>query len=180
MAEPCPPLKFDGMEERLGRLWLAVYTKSRHEATVARGLESKNVEYLLPTYKILSRWSDRVQRITAPLFPGYVFVKVNQAERVRVLQTAGVLNIVTQAGKPSPLLNEEIAMLRECAVRPREVEPFPFLQSGQRVRVAHGPFAGWEGVLAYRKNCRRLVVSIEHIMRSVSIDLDGADVEPLN
>ena len=180
MAEPCLAPRLAGMEEGPERLWLAAYTRSRHEATVARGLESKNVEFLLPTYKILSRWSDRVQQITAPLFPGYVFVNVSHEERVRVLQTTGVLNIVAQAGKPSPLRDEEIAMLQECAARPRHVEPFPYLQSGQRVRVAHGPFAGWEGVLAYRKNCRRLVVSIEHIMRSVSIDLDGADVEPLN
>ena len=68
-----------------------------------------------------SRWSDRVKRVTAPLFPSYVFVHVSDDERVRVLQTAGVVNIVSVAGKPAPLREEEVAMLRECAARPSEV-----------------------------------------------------------
>jgi transcription antitermination factor NusG len=180
VAEPCLPADFAGPNEQPERLWLAAYTKSRHEEAVARGLGAKYVEFLLPTFWKRSQWSDRVHRVAAPLFPGYVFVNVSQEERVRVLQTAGVVSIVAVAGKPSPLRDEEVSMLRECAARPREVEPFPFLQSGQRVRVAQGPFAGWEGVLAYRKNCRRLVVTIERIMQSISVNLDGADVEPLN
>jgi len=180
MAEPYLPSELAGTKEQPERLWLAAYTKSRHEEMVARGLGAKDVRFLLPTFWKHTQWSDRVHRVPAPLFPGYVFVHVSHEERVRVLQTAGVVNIVAVAGKPSALRDEEVAMLRECTARPRYVEPFPFLQSGHRVRVAKGPLAGWEGVLVYRKNCRRLVVNIEHIMRSVSVDLDGADVEPLN
>ena len=70
-------------------------------------------------------------------------------------------------------------MLRECVARPDEVEPHAFLRVGQRVRVKHGPFEGWEGILAYKKNATRLVVSVEQIMQSVSVDLDGADVEAM-
>ena len=47
------------------------------------------------------------------------------------------------------------------------------------MRVKHGPFEGWEGILAYKKNAARLVVSVEQIMQSVSVDLDGADVEAM-
>lgn len=121
-----------------------------------------------------------MKRVTAPLFPGYVFVHVNQEERVRVLQTAGMVRIVSVAGRPSPLNAEEVAMLQACAARPREFEPHPFLRVGQRVRVKQGPFAGWEGVLAYKKNSARLVVTLEQIMRSVAVDLAGADLEALN
>lgn len=159
------------------RHWLAAYTKARHETTVARQLEAKAVAFLLPTYRREVRWSDRLKRMMAPLFPGYVFVRVSDEERVRVLQTAGVVNIVTVAGRPVPLREEDVAMLRECEARPCAFEPHPYLSVGQRVRVKHGPFAGWEGVLDYKKNASRLVVSLEHIMRSVSVDLAGADVE---
>ena len=68
-------------------------------------------------------------------------------------------------------------MLRECAARPNGVEPHAFLRVGQRVRVKHGPFAGWVGILARKRNETRLVVSIEQIMQCVAVDLDGADVE---
>ena len=159
------------------RHWLAAYTKARHEFVVARQLESKAVAFLLPTYVRSARWSDRVKRVKAPLFPSYVFVHVGDDERVRVLQTTGVVNIVSMAGRPAPLRDEELAVLRECVARPYEVEPHVFLQVGQQVRVKHGPFEGWQGILTYKKNAARLVVSIEQIMQSVSVDLDGADVE---
>jgi transcription antitermination factor NusG len=115
----------------------------------------------------------------APLFPGYVFVHVSDEERGRVLQTVGVVSIVSIAGKPVPLREAEVMMLHECAARPRQIEPHPFLRVGQRVRVKHGPFQGWEGILAYKKNVARLVVSLEQIMQSVSLELDGADLEPI-
>ncbi len=159
------------------RHWLAAYTRASHEYAVAGQLESKNLAFLLPSFVRSVRWSDRVKRVKAPLFPGYVFVHVSNHERVRVLQTAGVVNIVSVAGKPAALRCEDVAMLRECAARPDEVEPHAFLRVGQRVRVKHGPFEGWEGVLAYKKNATRLVVSVEQIMQAVSVDLDGADVE---
>jgi transcription antitermination factor NusG len=181
MAEPylCegPPVDAMGAETR--RHWLAAYTKARHEYVVARQLESKAVVFLLPSFLRRARWSDRVQTVKAPLFPSYVFVHVNDGERLRVLQTAGVVNIVSMSGRPLPLRDDEIAILRECNARPGKVEPHPFLRIGQRVRVKHGPFAGWEGILAHKKNACRLVVNVEQIMQSVAVDLDGADVEAM-
>ena len=161
------------------RHWLAAYTKARHENTVARQLECKAVGFLLPTYARSARWSDRVKSVKAPLFPSYVFVHVNDDERVRVLQTAGVVNIVSVAGRPALLREEEVAMLRECAARPYAVEPHPFLRVGQRVRVTRGPFEGWEGVLTCKRSASRLVVNVEQIMQAVSVNLDGADVEAI-
>jgi transcriptional antiterminator NusG len=168
------------METAIERLWLVAYTRARHECAVARQLESKDVAFLLPKFVRTSRWSDRTQRVMAPLFPGYVFVNVSDGERVRVLQTEGVVNILSMGDKPAPLRQEEVAMLRECVARPHAVEPHEFLRVGQRVRVKHGPFAGWEGILACKKNSARLVVGLEQIMQSVSVDLDGADLEALN
>jgi transcription antitermination factor NusG len=118
--------------------------------------------------------------VAAPLFPSYVFVNVSDQERVRVLQTAGVVNIVSVAGKPAALRPHEVALLRECVAHPSHVEPYPYLRAGHRVRVRRGPFAGWEGVLAYKKNAARLVISVEQIMQSVAVDLDGADLEALD
>ncbi len=159
------------------RNWLAAYTRSRHESLVANQLCVKGVESLLPTYERFSRWSDRVRRSKAPLFPGYVFVHVSNQERVPVLQTMGVVNIVSVAGKPAPLADEEIARIKACDAHASVVEPHPFLRIGHQVRVKHGPFAGWVGILVEKHNSTRLVIAVEHIMKSVAINLHGADVE---
>ena len=162
------------------RNWLAAYTKTRHETAVATQLEAKEIPFLLPTCVKSSQWSDRTKRVLAPLFPSYVFVNVNDEERVRVLQTAGVVNFVSMAGRPSPLSQDDVKLLQECAARPHVFEPYPFLCVGQRVKVKYGPFAGWEGVLTFKKNSARLVISVEQLMRSVSVELAGADVEAMN
>ena len=159
------------------RCWLAAYTRSRHENNVASQLSCKGVESLLPTYARLSRWSDRIKRSQAPLFPQYVFVHVSDAERIPVLQTVGVVNLVSVGGKAAMLRDEEIDQLRACVARPNEVEPHPYLKVGHRVRVKHGPFAGCEGILVQKQNGTRLVITVEQIMKSVSINLNGADVE---
>ncbi len=159
------------------RCWLAAYTRSRHENNVASQLSCKGVESLLPTYARLSRWSDRIKRSQAPLFPQYVFVHVSDAERIPVLQTVGVVNLVSVGGKAAMLRDEEIDQLRACVARPNEVEPHPYLKVGHRVRVKHGPFAGCEGILVQKQNGTRLVITVAQIMKSVSINLNGADVE---
>ena len=160
--------------------WLAAYTRSRHEQQVANQLERKNLEHLFPTYERVARWSDRVKRSRAPLFPGYVFVHVADSEQVRVLQTSGVVSLVSRAGQAVTLLPDEIERLRTCCLRARDVEPHPYLRIGHRVRVKHGPFAGWEGTLVEKQNSRRLVITIEQIMKAVAVNIDGADVEPIN
>jgi len=162
------------------RCWLAAYTRSRHEQQVAQQLEQKKLECLLPTFERVARWSDRVKRSRAPLFPGYVFVQVSDAERARVLQTVGVVNLVSRGGKVVTLSPDEIAQLRTCCLQGCNIEPHPYLTIGRRVRVQHGPFAGWEGTLVEKQNSRRLIIAIEQIMKAVAINIDGADVEATN
>src|SRR6266700_3006638 len=94
------------------RCWLAAYTRSRHETQVAEQLKRKGVEWLLPSYQKFARWSDRVHSCSAPLFPGYVFVHVSKHEQVPVLQTFGVVNLVSVGGNPAPLREEEVERLR--------------------------------------------------------------------
>ncbi len=184
MAEPCVLLtvllatNVNPMEH--ARCWLAAYTRSRHENHVASQLSFKGVEALLPTYAKLSRWSDRIRHSQVPLFPGYVFVHVSDAERVPVLQTVGVVHLVSVRGKAARLQDEEVERLRACVARPNEVEPHPYLKLGHLVRVKHGPFAGWEGILVQKQNAARLVISVDQIMKSVAINLNGADVESVS
>ncbi len=167
-------MKLDGTR----RSWLAAYTRSRYEHEVARQFSQKNLENLLPTYERLSRWSDRIKRTRMPLFPGYVFVRIDESDRVPVLQTLGVVHLVSVAGEPAILSDEEVDRLRAC-LQADDVEPHPYLRVGTRVRVKHGPFAGWEGTLVDKQNSRRLVVTIEQIQQSIAINLHTADVEAI-
>src|SRR5580658_7335405 len=108
MAKPCPNFRSCwSMEVQRRKCWLAAYTRSRHEHHVANQLRSKDLEFLLPTFERMVRWSDRIKRSSAPLFPGYVFVHVSDWERVPVLQTVGVVNLVGSGGRAAVLQDEE-------------------------------------------------------------------------
>jgi transcription antitermination factor NusG len=161
------------------RCWLAAYTRPRHEHHVARQLGLKGLEYLLPTYERVTRWSDRIKRLTTPLFPGYVFVRISEQERISLLQTTGVVYLVSSAGELAVLDDAEMERLRSCTAQGDQLEPHPYLKVGRRVRVTHGLFTGWEGTLLEKQNSRRLVVNMDQIMQSFAINLHSADVEPI-
>lgn len=165
----------DGLAPR----WFAAHTRSRHEKKIAEQLASRDIEYFLPLYDAAHRWKDRVAHVQLPLFPGYIFVHVPVQQRLRVLEIAGVAGLVTFNGKPAPLPVCEIESLRNGLAARLKAEPLPYLTVGRRVRVKKGPLSGVEGILLRKKDALRIVISIDLIQRSVALEIDAADVDPL-
>jgi transcription antitermination factor NusG len=153
--------------------WYALAVKPQHEFRVFSGLQGLgDVEGFLPTYKDKRIWSDRVKVLDAPLFPGYVFARFPYpAGRVPVLRVAGVRSIVG-FGSAAAVPDEEIFMIRTLVNSSFPVRPWPFLRAGHRVRIAHGPLRGVEGVILEQKDEWRMVVSVELLQRSVAVLLD--------
>ena len=174
------PLIFPGRSDYEVSHWYAVYTCSRRERCVAQQMENRALECLLPTYRSVRRWKDRRKELALPLFPGYVFVNVSLRDRLRVLEIPGVVQIVSFNGKPAAMPASEIVALRSGLASNAAMMPHPYLKTGSRARVRSGPLAGLEGILVRRKQCYRLVLSIELIMRSVAVEVDEADVEALD
>lgn len=56
------------------------------------------------------------------------------------------------------------------------VEPCPYLEVGQRVRIEDGALSGLEGVLTSLKGSQRIVVSISLLRRSVALEIDRCAV----
>ena len=83
--------------------WYAVYTKPRWEKKIDSVLARKGIESWCPLQKVQRQWSDRKKTIEEPLFKSYVFVHVDEQERVKVLMTDGVLNYVFYLGKPAAI-----------------------------------------------------------------------------
>ncbi len=163
-----------------GQGWYALYTNARHEKVVARQLEERSIETFLPLYRSLRRWKDRRQQVELALFPSYVFVRIALTERLRVLQVPGVVNLVGFNGKFPSLPDQEINCLRNGLESHIYAEPHPYLCVGKKVRVVAGPMAGTEGVLTRKKDKYRVVISIDVLMRSVAVEIDGSDLEVIH
>lgn len=159
--------------------WYAVETKSRLEQTVESLLRNKGFETFLPLYKVRRQWSDRVKVLDAALFPGYLFSRLRDGQRtLPLLRTPYVRGIVSCAGRPVPIPEHELEAVRAIIASRLPASPWPYLHEGDRIRIRHGSLAGVEGLLLSFKNQHRLVVSVELLRRSVSVEIDLAWVEP--
>jgi transcription antitermination factor NusG len=166
-------------EEYREERWYAAYTCANHEKRVAKQLEERAVEHFLPLYGSVRRWKDRKVKLELPLFPGYVFVHLALRDRLRVLQTPGVARLIGFGGLPTALPDQEMEAMRNGLQRQLLLEPHPYLTIGRRVRLKSGPFVGLEGILVRRKGLLRLVLSLDLIQRSVAVEVDASEVEPV-
>jgi transcription antitermination factor NusG len=146
---------------------------------VREHLSYRAVECFLPLYRAVHRWKNGCKPVVElPLFPGYLFVKIGQPERVRVLEVPGVLSFVGTRLEPARLSDFEIETLRS-GLHLQKVEPYSKLAVGQSVRIMAGPLSGLVGVLLRHNNSFRVVLTLDLIKQSVAVELDGNDVEPI-
>jgi len=159
--------------------WYAIYTRHKHEKTVAESLSNNGIEVFLPTYGAVRQWKDRTKHLLLPLFPCYVFLHGGLDRRVKVLSTPGVFSFVGSGGHPAAIQEAEIEAIRKAVTSGLRAEPFPFLQCGDRVRVKAGPLMGIEGILIRKKSSFRLILSAELLQKSIAVEVDAFSVEPL-
>jgi transcription elongation factor/antiterminator RfaH len=159
--------------------WYAVQTRARHEKRVAERFREQGLPIFLPLVSEERRWSDRKKMVELPLFGCYVFVKVSASreERLRVCCVDGVLRIVGSKGEGAAIPNEQIEAVRAITTQQLTWAEHPFLKIGQRVRIKSGALNGVEGILVARDGDRTLVVSVDAIQRSLSVRIEGYDVE---
>ena len=159
--------------------WYAVYTWARHEKRIAQQLVERGVSHFLPLKECIHRWKDRKMRVQLPYFPNYLFVKIEYSDRLQVLQIPGVARIVGTSIQPIVVPDEQITALQTALQLGLLVQPVPMIEIGRRCAIRKGPLEGTEGVLLRKKGKCRLVVSIQAIMRSFAIEVDGSDIQPI-
>jgi transcriptional antiterminator NusG len=163
--------------------WFALYVQVNHEKEVTDRLEQKSVECWLPLMECWSKRQDRRKRIHVPLFPGYLFVRavMDNYTNVHILRTPGALTILRNSEGPLPVPQYQIENLKRMLELPDQISLHSYLKEGDWVQVVRGHLAGCVGILIRRKPKKgRLVVGVDLIRKSVSVELDTEDVEPLS
>lgn len=160
--------------------WYAAYTASRHEKTVAEHLRQREIECFLPVYEIVRRWNNGRHIVQLPLFPSYVFVRMDLRHKLRVLQVPGLVQLVTSHGAPAAMPNSDIETLRSALAAGVLAQPYRYLSVGSKVEICRGPLQGLRGVLLRHQGQFRIVLSVEMIMRSIVVEVDASDVVTVN
>ena len=158
--------------------WWAVYTRHQHEKVVADMLATKGFEVFLPLYESTRRWKDRRMVLSLPLFPCYLYVRGGLDRKLQVVTTPGIHMILYRGNQVAIIPDREIEAIQRAVDGPCSVEPYPFLKCGTRVRVIRGALEGVEGILIRKKNLFRLILSVDMLAQSVSVEVHASDVEP--
>ena len=161
------------------RKWYAVYTIPRNEKSVIRHLDLRSVESFLPTYETVRIWKNR-QRVKTvlPLFPTYLFVHINHRERVKVLQSPGVMHIVGKGRQYVPLDDAEVGFLRS-GCHGKKLEPYRELLVGKKVWIKYGVMRGVEGTLVRKNNNLRFVLTLNLINQHAAVEVDADALETI-
>ncbi|HVB85942.1 MAG TPA: UpxY family transcription antiterminator [Candidatus Dormibacteraeota bacterium] len=159
--------------------WFALQVRARHETGVANFLSGRGYEPFVPMYQGRRRWSDRIKVVDTPLFPGYLFCRFDINNRLPILTTPGVIQVVGFNRTPVPVDDSEIGAIQNLVTSGFPSQPWPFLQAGDRVQIESGPLRGLEGLLVELKGSHRLIVSVTLLQRSVAVEIDSALVKAL-
>src|SRR5207302_8026657 len=148
--------------------WFALQVRTRTEHRVATILRAKGYEEFLPTRNVRRRRAF----VPAPLFPGYVFCRLNPTVYGLIVTTPGVIRIVEFGGKPAVIDPEEIRSVQLIVNSGATVCVSKGLHPGDKICITEGALPGAVGILASIRPKQRLVVSITMIMRTVIAEVD--------
>jgi transcriptional antiterminator NusG len=159
--------------------WYAIYTRPRHERTVNVHLVEAGITAFLPEMERWSSRKDRRKKVWYPIFPGYLFIntELSSESRLKVIKTKGVVRILGHRGIPAAIPEHQIEAIQKAIDSRKNISSFPYLKTGQIVRVVSGPLGGVEGIFISEKGKGKLIISVDILQRSVSVEIEEADVE---
>jgi transcription termination/antitermination protein NusG len=163
--------------------WYAIHVRSNQERVTAELLEARGVEQFFPTYRVVSKRTDRRVVLSRPLFTGYLFARLDLSsdQRIVVLRAPGVVRFVGFGDAPTPVPDETIRSLRILVEEGAGIaRPHPLVREGQQVAVVDGCFRGATGVLHVSADRKpRLIVEVEFLGRAVAVPISAEQVQPL-
>jgi transcription antitermination factor NusG len=162
--------------------WFAIQTRYRYEQRVANDLSAKGMENYLPVLREVHEWKDRKKAIEVPAFGGYLFARfeATQSNRVRVLETMGVVRLLGHQGELEAVPDNEIESLQLSLRSAAACTRHPYLANGTLLRIERGPLAGLEGRLVRSANALRLVVCVASVGQAIAVEVSREDVAPID
>src|SRR5882724_2853812 len=152
--------------------WFAIMARTGREKTSTLLLENAGYECFLPVSKYIRRWSDRMKEVEVPLFPGYLFCRMDPQNRLPVLMTPGVIQIVGAGKTLIPVEEDEITAIQRVVKNGLSTMPWPYLRVGNVARIEEGPLRGMTGIIVRIKSGMKLVLSVSLLQRSVAVEVD--------
>ena len=162
--------------------WYALWTNVHCEQLVFDQLVQKGFKAVLPTVDVWSKRRGVRRLISAPMFPGYLFLRcsIDKSSYIEVSKCRGLVCMLGERwDRLTTIPDEEMQAIETVSATRQPVLPYPYLKEGQRVRITNGPLTGVEGILVEsRPEQGLLVLSLHLLHRSVAVVIDGCSIVP--
>jgi len=155
--------------------WFVMHTKSRNEKALAWDLVSKEIHYFLPMCWKMSHSKGRKFKSLLPLFTGYMFFNGNENQRLEVLRTNRVANIIEV--KDQQQLIKELGEIEQALQAGADLKPDIYIKAGQTCQVIAGPLRGLKGVAQNTSSGTRLMLNIDILGQAASVEIDADIIE---
>lgn len=176
-ASENPPITWpenESLESFVGQ-WYVAHTKSRNEKSLAHDLISREVCYFLPMRWQIKHTRGRKIKSLLPLFSGYMFFCGEESQRLKVLQTNRVANIIPVKDQKS--LVEELTCIERALLAGADLQPHKYIEVGTRCRMTAGPLKNIEGIVDKTSSGTRLILKIDMLGQAASVEVDTDLVE---
>lgn len=160
--------------------WYAIYTHTKMEKWARANLWERGFEVYLPLYRKQRRHARKVDWVTAPLFPRYLFVRADlEAGDRRALTTAPGVDHLVSFGNSTPKIDDrivaEIRAREDAEGNVRLCDPAQ-LKAGDTVRLHSGALYDKTGLFLQSSDADRVVVLLELLGRQVKVKVPAASV----
>jgi transcription antitermination factor NusG len=151
------------------RIWYVLHVKPRTEKKAAGYLKHYRIWHHLPLYRKTTRVQRRKVVREIPIFPGYVFVRMNPVERLEMLKTNLIVRTI-DVPFPRTMIHQlrQIARAGRSGQEVRKVEKFTL---GDLVRITQGPFYGIEGYVKKDEGKTMIVLNVEILGQAVALSI---------
>ena len=159
-------------------LWIAIRSKPRSEKIVSNELNKKGIESFLPLIKKRQQWSDRKKWVEFPLFPSYIFARIELKNSLYIMNTHGVSTTVKFGDKVITVDDKVVNSIKLALEGGYELHPMKYFTIGDQVEVMHGPMKGARGIVETKfKNDNRLIIKIDALQQAIAVNINSKYLE---
>ena len=160
--------------------WYVIHTKPRQESRALVNLESQGYDCYLPTLTKQKLQRGVLAMAQEPLFPRYLFIRLDSTQSGKswgpIRSTLGVSRLVTFGFEPARVDEALINLLKQHSEH-TENAPTKLYQTGERLLITTGPFAGIEAIFEMDDGESRAMVLIELLSKPTHLKLPIASLE---
>ena len=155
--------------------WYVAHSRPRAEKKIAQFCAEEGWIHSLPLYQSVKNYRGKRLVFKKPLFPGYVFVRLEQNDVARARQHRHVANLLSPPDQTEFV--EQLDGILAALETDREVRIAPHIVEGNRVKIAAGPLRGIEGFVLHRPGIIEVILRLDFIGHGAAVKVSADELE---